>query len=107
MRRPALLLLVLLVSAPTTGCVVDWTGQSGSYLLREKLDVTRTKVIEQARIGGFEPKRPWWYPYDARTASAMARFGRVVAADSWRSQGRHIAALGRNVLDLLSRTPRL
>ncbi len=40
--RAVVLALVAVLAA--TGCVVDWTGRSGSYLLREKLDVTRERT---------------------------------------------------------------
>ena len=72
MRRPALLLLVLLVSAPTTGCVVDWTGQSGSYLLREKLDVTRTKTRDLQ--SDLEKERERIDVMDQRAAEARRRY---------------------------------
>jgi len=42
-RRPAVLLAALLATS-ISGCVVDWTGQSGSYLLRQKIDVTRERA---------------------------------------------------------------
>jgi tol-pal system protein YbgF len=62
MRR--LLLFVLLVGVALPGCVIDRTGQSGSYLLRSKLDVTRERtrdlegdlLAERARIDTIEER---------------------------------------------------
>jgi TolA-binding protein len=58
------LLVVGLTVATATGCVVDWTGQSGSYLLREKLDITRERTrdlerdlqTERARVDAIETR---------------------------------------------------
>lgn len=72
MRRPAALLLVLLVSVPTGGCVVDWTGQSGSYLLREKLDITRTRTRDLQT--DLQKERDRIDTMDQRAAEARRRY---------------------------------
>ena len=64
MRRPLSLLLALTLAAPLGGCVVDWTGRSGSYLLRSTIDATRERardlevdlVTERTRVDAMEER---------------------------------------------------
>lgn len=48
-RRALAWLLVVGLALPASGCVVDWTGQSGSYLMRSKIDVTRERTRDLER----------------------------------------------------------
>lgn len=90
---------------------LPWGGVGASGFGRSHgeeglLDATWAQVIDEARVPGLEPRRPWWYPYDAAQAEALGRLADAVGGGPVRASAA-IADTGRRVLRLLTRAPRL
>jgi acyl-CoA reductase-like NAD-dependent aldehyde dehydrogenase len=90
---------------------LPWGGVDNSGFGRCKgeeglLEATWCQVIEQARVPGIEPKKPWWYPYDHRQHRVIRRFVDLVAARTAPQRARALARMGSSAVDLLSRAPR-
>ena len=90
---------------------LPWGGVGKSGFGRCKgeeglLEATWCQVIEQARVHGIEPKKPWWYPYEHRQHRLIRTVVDLVAARSRTERARALARLGAASLDLLTRAPR-
>lgn len=83
------------------------SGYGRSHGEQGLLEMTWSQVIEESRVFGVEPKRPWWYPYDHRQNRLMGYFSDLVAADSLSSKLQAMTHLGRDALAMVTRTPRL
>ena len=70
------------------------------------LDGTWVQVIDENGLPGFEPKRPWWYPYDATQLDFAEHFCESLGADSFRKRARGLLRTGRSLLTLARRKPR-
>ncbi|MBU0552503.1 aldehyde dehydrogenase family protein [Myxococcota bacterium] len=91
---------------------VPWGGnrQSGfgrSHGSEGLIECTWPRVVEEPRVDKFEPKRPWWYPYDLKQYQAFEALGHALAADSKPKKIKHFAQMGRSLMGMLSRVPRL
>jgi succinate-semialdehyde dehydrogenase/glutarate-semialdehyde dehydrogenase len=89
---------------------LPWGGVGASGFGRSHgeeglLDATWAQVIDEARLPGLEPRRPWWYPYDRSQAEALGRLADAVDAGALAGAAA-VADTGRRVLRLLTRTPR-
>jgi len=82
------------------------SGYGRSHGEQGLLEMTWSQVIEESRVFGVEPKRPWWYPYDHRQNRLMGYFSDLVAADSLPSKLQAMSHLGRDALAMVTRTPR-
>jgi acyl-CoA reductase-like NAD-dependent aldehyde dehydrogenase len=85
-------------------------GESGfgrSHGREGLLELTWPQVLEESRVHGFEPKRPWWYPYDHQQLELMRLFGQLVGHGPVRHKARLLARMGRRAASMVSHAPRL
>jgi succinate-semialdehyde dehydrogenase/glutarate-semialdehyde dehydrogenase len=90
---------------------VPWggVGESGfgrSHGEEGLLEATWAQVIDESRWNGFEPKRPWWYPYDHRQMALIEAFTDLVGAECTRSRLRALGRAGKAAVGMATRSPR-
>lgn len=90
---------------------LPWGGVGASGFGRSHgeeglLDTTWAQVVDEARVPGLEPRRPWWYPYDHAQAATLGRLADAVDGGPARTAAA-LADTGRRLLRLLARAPRL
>lgn len=90
---------------------LPWGGVGNSGFGRSHgaeglVDCTWPKVVEESRLGSFEPKRPWWYPYGPDQAVLLREFGLAHATDGRRATLRRLAGAGRAAVAMFTRSPR-
>ena len=91
---------------------IPWGGVGASGFGRSHgeaglLDSTWVQVIDESRLPGFEPKRPWWYPYDQTQLDFVEHFTESVGAESVRARLQGLLRAGRSLISLSTRKPRL
>ena len=91
---------------------IPWGGVGESGFGRSHgdeglLDATWVQVIEEGRWNGFEPKRPWWYPYDHRQMALINGFTELTGARCTRSRLRAVARLSKAAVAMATRSPRV
>lgn len=91
---------------------IPWggVGESGfgrSHGTDALLDAAWVQVVEVPRGPVFGPKRPWWYPYGPELEDAMKELGRVFVAPGPAGRLRGYGRAGRQILNMLSRNPRI